>query len=214
MNHSERSIIDTGQNLTCSSWNVDHSILVIMNKEMKVMIFILVTHVIMNKRIKWMMFHWFVRLSAFLNPTTNAKLQYRRSLLAVTSGEGPMVLEWSARGWKEFGNVITENNCIPTPVFSYVDAINEASYMQVISLQFVPRSSGWWLLKQSFGRGGVKLIGLSWEEVRSHSEWIKDIKAYNVSFSIHRDSFGIWIVRRKKARFGELCSTKAFLHHH
>lgn len=35
---------------------------------------------------------------------------------------------------------------------------------------------------EEFGRRGVKLIGLSCDDVQSHTEWIKDIEAYNVSF--------------------------------
>lgn len=35
---------------------------------------------------------------------------------------------------------------------------------------------------EEFGRRGVKLIGLSCDDVLSHTEWIKDIEAYNVSF--------------------------------
>lgn len=37
---------------------------------------------------------------------------------------------------------------------------------------------------EEFSRRGVKLIGLSCDDVQSHTEWIKDIEAYNVSFWI------------------------------
>lgn len=35
-----------------------------------------------------------------------------------------------------------------------------------------------------FARRGVKLVGLSCDDVQSHNEWIKDIEAYTVSFSL------------------------------
>lgn len=34
-----------------------------------------------------------------------------------------------------------------------------------------------------FKEKGVKLIGLSCDDVSSHNEWIKDIEAYSVSFT-------------------------------
>lgn len=33
-----------------------------------------------------------------------------------------------------------------------------------------------------FARRGVKLVGLSCDDVQSHNEWIKDIEAYTVKF--------------------------------
>lgn len=36
---------------------------------------------------------------------------------------------------------------------------------------------------EEFARRGVKLIGLSCDDVQSHTDWIKDIEAYNVSSS-------------------------------
>ena len=35
---------------------------------------------------------------------------------------------------------------------------------------------------QEFYQRGVKLLGLSCDDVQSHNEWIKDIEAYTVSF--------------------------------
>lgn len=35
-----------------------------------------------------------------------------------------------------------------------------------------------------FYKREVKLLGLSCDDVKSHNEWIKDIEAYTVSFSL------------------------------
>lgn len=37
---------------------------------------------------------------------------------------------------------------------------------------------------EEFSKRGVKLVGLSCDDVQSHNEWIKDIEAFNVSFSV------------------------------
>lgn len=37
---------------------------------------------------------------------------------------------------------------------------------------------------EEFSKRGVKLIGLSCDDVQSHTEWIKDIEAFNVSVPV------------------------------
>lgn len=38
---------------------------------------------------------------------------------------------------------------------------------------------------EEFSRRGVKLVGLSCDDVHTHNEWIKDIEAYTVRILIY-----------------------------
>jgi peroxiredoxin len=47
-----------------------------------------------------------------------------------------------------------------------------------------------------FAKRGVKLLGLSCDDVSSHAEWVKDIEAYTVRISPSKRSLLIWVIGR------------------
>ena len=45
-----------------------------------------------------------------------------------------------------------------------------------------------------FAKRGVKLLGLSCDDVSSHVEWVKDIEACTVRISFSKRSLLIWVI--------------------
>lgn len=54
---------------------------------------------------------------------------------------------------------------------------------------------------EEFTKRGVKLLGLSCDDVQSHNEWIKDIEAYTVRFSFLYIVVIVMFISRKSLWF-------------